>query len=84
MSLGDFVMFVFFVGLLIAPVVRLADSATQLSEAFAGLDRLRELRAGRDRGRGRRRPRAAPASQVVGDVELRRRWASSTPRGRRC
>ncbi|HVO12205.1 MAG TPA: ABC transporter ATP-binding protein [Vicinamibacteria bacterium] len=45
MTLGDFVMFVFFIGLLIAPVVRLADSATQLGEAFAGLDRVRELRA---------------------------------------
>ena len=43
MTLGDFVMFVFFIGLLIAPVVRLADSATQLSEAFAGLDRVRDL-----------------------------------------
>jgi subfamily B ATP-binding cassette protein MsbA len=45
MTLGDFVMFVFFIGLLIAPVVRLADSATQLSEAFAGLDRIRQLQA---------------------------------------
>jgi len=45
MTLGDFVMFVFFIGLLIAPVVRMADSATQLGEAFAGLDRIRELRA---------------------------------------
>jgi ABC-type multidrug transport system fused ATPase/permease subunit len=44
MTLGDFVMFVFFVALLVAPVVRLADSTTQLSEAFAGLDRVRELR----------------------------------------
>jgi ABC-type multidrug transport system fused ATPase/permease subunit len=39
------VMFVFFIGLLIAPVVRVADSATQLGEAFAGLDRIRELMA---------------------------------------
>jgi ABC-type multidrug transport system fused ATPase/permease subunit len=45
MTLGDFVMFVFFIGLLIAPVVRIADSATQLGEAFGGLDRIRELRA---------------------------------------
>jgi ABC-type multidrug transport system fused ATPase/permease subunit len=45
MTLGDFVMFVFFIGLLIAPVVRIADSASQLGEAFAGLDRIRELQA---------------------------------------
>ena len=44
MTLGGFVMYVFFIGLLIAPVVRISDSATQLSEAFAGLDRIRELR----------------------------------------
>jgi ABC-type multidrug transport system fused ATPase/permease subunit len=45
MTLGDFVMFVFFIGLLITPVVRIADSATQLGEAFGGFDRIRELRA---------------------------------------
>jgi ABC-type multidrug transport system fused ATPase/permease subunit len=44
MTLGAFVMYVFFVGLLIAPLVRIADTATQLSEALAGLDRIRELR----------------------------------------
>ena len=44
MTLGSFVMYVFFVGLLIAPLVRIADTATQLSEGLAGLDRIRELR----------------------------------------
>jgi subfamily B ATP-binding cassette protein MsbA len=44
MTIGGFVMFVFFIGLLVAPVVRIAETATQLSEVFAGLDRLRELR----------------------------------------
>jgi ABC-type multidrug transport system fused ATPase/permease subunit len=44
MTLGAFVMYVFFVGLLVAPLVRIADTATQLSEALAGLDRIRELR----------------------------------------
>ncbi|HKC12676.1 MAG TPA: ABC transporter ATP-binding protein [Vicinamibacteria bacterium] len=43
MTLGDFVMFVFFIGLLLAPVVRIAEAATQLSEAMAGLDRIREV-----------------------------------------
>jgi ABC-type multidrug transport system fused ATPase/permease subunit len=69
MSLGDFVMFVFFIGLLIAPVVRLADSSTQLSEAFAGLDRLRELRAvatEEDDGDLSR----LPLSNVTGEVEF--------------
>jgi subfamily B ATP-binding cassette protein MsbA len=44
MTLGDFVMYVFFVGLLVAPLTRIAESAAQLGEAFAGLDRIRELR----------------------------------------
>jgi len=44
MTLGSFLMYVFFLGLLLAPVVRIADTSTQLSEAFAGLDRIRELR----------------------------------------
>jgi subfamily B ATP-binding cassette protein MsbA len=68
MSLGDFVMYVFFIGLLIAPLVRVADTATQLSEAFAGLDRIRELLDRRtededDAGR-------APLPVVHGDVEF--------------
>jgi ABC-type multidrug transport system fused ATPase/permease subunit len=43
MTLGDFVMYIFFVGLLAAPVVQMASIGTQISEAFAGLDRIREL-----------------------------------------
>jgi len=44
MTLGDFVMYVFFVGLVAAPLVSIASIGTQVSEAFAGLDRIRELR----------------------------------------
>jgi ABC-type multidrug transport system fused ATPase/permease subunit len=44
MTLGDFVMYVFFVGLVAAPLVQIASIGTQVSEAFAGLDRIRELR----------------------------------------
>ncbi|MEM7480980.1 MAG: ABC transporter ATP-binding protein [Acidobacteriota bacterium] len=43
MTLGDFVMYIFFTGMLVAPVVQIASIGTQLSEAFAGLDRIREL-----------------------------------------
>ena len=45
MTLGDFVMYVFFIGLVAAPLVGIASIGTQVSEAFAGLDRIRELRA---------------------------------------
>jgi subfamily B ATP-binding cassette protein MsbA len=43
MTLGDLVMYSFFVGLLAAPVVQIANVGTQVSEAFAGLDRIREV-----------------------------------------
>jgi ABC-type multidrug transport system fused ATPase/permease subunit len=45
MTLGDFVMYIFFTGLVAAPVVSIASIGTQVSEAFAGLDRIREVRA---------------------------------------
>ncbi len=44
MTLGDLVMYIFFIGLMVAPLVQIASISTQLSEAFAGLDRLREVR----------------------------------------
>ncbi|MGE5102722.1 MAG: ABC transporter transmembrane domain-containing protein, partial [Deltaproteobacteria bacterium] len=43
MTLGDLFMYVFFIGLLAAPMVQIASIGTQVSEAFAGLDRIREL-----------------------------------------
>jgi ABC-type multidrug transport system fused ATPase/permease subunit len=44
MTLGDFVMYIFFTGLMAAPVVQIASIGTQITEAFAGLDRIREIR----------------------------------------
>ena len=43
MTLGDFVMYVFFIGLVAAPLVSIASIGTQITEAFAGLDRIREI-----------------------------------------
>ena len=44
MTLGDFVMYIFFIGLVAAPLVQIASISTQISEAFAGLDRIREIK----------------------------------------
>jgi subfamily B ATP-binding cassette protein MsbA len=44
MTLGDMFMYVFFIGLLALPLVQIASIGTQVSEAFAGLDRIREIR----------------------------------------
>ena len=43
MTLGDFVVYILFTGLMVAPVVQIASIGTQITEAFAGLDRIREI-----------------------------------------
>ncbi|HEY7056848.1 MAG TPA: ABC transporter ATP-binding protein, partial [Vicinamibacterales bacterium] len=43
MTLGEFITYIFFTGLMAAPVVQIASIGTQISEAFAGLDRIRDL-----------------------------------------
>src|SRR3989449_3507829 len=45
MTLGQFVQYVFFVGLVALPVINIASIGTQITEAFAGLDRIHELRS---------------------------------------
>jgi ABC-type multidrug transport system fused ATPase/permease subunit len=44
MTLGDMMMYVFFIGMVAAPLVSIASIGTQITEAFAGLDRIREIR----------------------------------------
>ena len=44
MSIGDLVAYLSFTALMTMPVIQLASIGTQLSEAFAGLDRIREIR----------------------------------------
>ncbi|HEX7941402.1 MAG TPA: ABC transporter ATP-binding protein, partial [Gemmatimonadaceae bacterium] len=66
MTLGDFIMYVFFIGLVAAPLVQIASIGTQISEAFAGLDRIREIRmmATEDEQDAKH----APVPSIVGDV----------------
>ena len=44
MTIGDFVMYLTLTALITVPVVQLASIGTQMTEAFAGLDRIREIR----------------------------------------
>ncbi len=44
MTIGDYFMYVLFTGMMALPLVQLASIGTQVSEAFAGLDRIRELK----------------------------------------
>ena len=43
MTLGDLFLYVYLVGLVAAPLVQIASIGTQISEAFAGLDRIRDV-----------------------------------------
>ena len=43
MSIGDFVAFMLYLGFLVAPIVQMSNIGTQMTEAFAGLDRTEEV-----------------------------------------
>src|SRR3989475_2986801 len=66
MTVGDLFMYLSFTALMTMPVIQLASIGTQLSEAFAGLDRIREIRqmATEDQEDESR----APLPDVRGDV----------------
>jgi len=68
MTLGDFIMYVFFIGMVAAPLVQISNIGTQISEAFAGLDRIREIRdlATEDVGDADRHP----VVELEGDVRF--------------
>jgi len=66
MTLGDFVMYIFFVGLVAAPLIGIASIGTQITEAFAGLDRIHELR--RMTTEDAEDAEKAPLPSVRGDV----------------
>jgi subfamily B ATP-binding cassette protein MsbA len=72
MTLGDLIMYIFFIGLVAAPLVSIASIGTQITEAFAGLDRIREIldmptEIEEDASR-------APVEKIVGDVAFDDVW----------
>ena len=68
MTIGDFFMYFTFTAMITMPVIQLASIGTQLSEAFAGLDRIREIRkmATEDEEDAAR----APLPNILGEVEF--------------
>jgi subfamily B ATP-binding cassette protein MsbA len=68
MTIGDFVMYLTFTALITIPVVQLANIGTQITEALAGLDRIREIKrmVTEDQEDASRRP----MPDVRGDVEF--------------
>jgi ABC-type multidrug transport system fused ATPase/permease subunit len=66
MTVGEFLNYILFTGLMAAPVMQIAAIGTQISEAFAGLDRIHELMAMRtedDEDKTR-----APLGQIAGAI----------------
>ncbi len=57
-QIGDMVQYMLFTGLVVAPVIQMSSIGTQITEAFAGLDRIREIRsmAAEDEGDEAREP----------------------------
>ncbi len=76
MTLGDFIAYIFFTGLMAAPLVQIASIGTQITEAFAGLDRIREIRrmATEDDEDAARQP----LPEVRGDVACENVWFEYT------
>jgi ABC-type multidrug transport system fused ATPase/permease subunit len=68
MTLGSFFSFTLYLGLLVGPIAQVVSIATQITEAFAGLERIREIQdeAREDEGEATRRP----LPPLVGRVEL--------------
>jgi len=77
MTLGDFIMYIFFTGLMAAPLVQIAAIGTQITEAFAGLDRIREIRqmTTEDQEDARR----AHTGAIRGDVDFEDVWFAYNP-----
>jgi ABC-type multidrug transport system fused ATPase/permease subunit len=66
MSIGDFVQYTLFMGFMIAPIVGVVQIGTQLTEAIAGLDRVREVLA--EKPEDIDPERAVAIGEVVGHV----------------
>lgn len=66
MTVAAFIQYVLFVGLLVGPVGQIASISTQFTEAFAGLDRIRELTAQPVEVGG-----STPCPRIAGRVEFR-------------
>ena len=77
MTLGDLVMYLVFVGLVAAPLVSIASIGTQITEAFAGLDRIREILDMRTEVDEDASRRAVP--RLVGEIRFDDVWFEYDP-----
>src|SRR6266700_1157703 len=72
MTIGDLFMYVLFTGLMAMPLIQFAAIGTQITEAFAGLDRIREIMdmPTEDEDDTAR----APLPEVAGEIEFENVW----------
>ncbi|MCI0337235.1 MAG: ABC transporter ATP-binding protein/permease [Acidobacteria bacterium] len=77
MTLGDMFMYIFFTGLMAMPVIEIAAIGTQITEAFAGLDRIREIMSmsTEDQEDSSREP----LNELRGEVEFENVWFEYNP-----
>jgi ABC-type multidrug transport system fused ATPase/permease subunit len=77
MTPGDFVTYLLFVAVVAAPLVSIASIGTQITEAFAGLDRIREILGTRtELDENADRP---PIGPLKGDVAFEDVWFEYNP-----
>ncbi len=77
MTIGGLISFTLYLALVVGPVVQIVSIGTQLSEAFAGLERMREI-LGETR-EDADDPTKQPVEEIDGSVELRGVWFEYTP-----
>jgi subfamily B ATP-binding cassette protein MsbA len=77
LTLGELFSFTLFLGFLVAPVIQMANIGTQMTEAFAGLDRTAELMSQPGEDDDPRRTLSMPV--VRGDVRFEDVWFSYQP-----
>lgn len=68
MTLGDFFMYMIFTGLVAMPLVEIANIGTQITEAFAGLDRIRDLKQMATEDENDSQRQTCPA--IVGEISF--------------
>src|SRR6266496_2694341 len=69
MTLGSFFSFTLYLGLLVGPVIQVVSIGSQITEAFAGLERIREIRD--ERPEDQEDDAREPLPAIVGHVEFR-------------
>ncbi|MEJ2204270.1 MAG: ABC transporter ATP-binding protein [Gemmatimonadota bacterium] len=77
MTTGELFSYVLYVGVMVAPLVQISSIGTQITEAFAGLDRIHELRAVRTEDDDDEQ--REPIDDVAGEVVFEEAWFEYKP-----